>query len=334
MVPADDFDTRAYQLERELRLSLSKAYQDAADAVDLDALTDAILAGDEEAILAILNIDEGLQTTLEHALGSLMIYGLLGGVVIAMQAFASRYGSRVDTSSEAARLREELRRNVITPLSQRAYRAVLATMRELLGSGLDPYDIAEALRQSISLAPDQATSAARFRRAFHDAMTDPQRMVTGDIITIPATSRYTFQRRHNSFLNAAQRSVIAKAYNEGVTEKGVARLVNRHAKALANYRLDVIARQESIRAINVGEYLAYRQGRANRSLPRTARRYWKTVGDERVRHDHRMVPAMNAEGVGVGQMFQTPRGPVLYPPLEVNCRCRVVVRWPDLAGQE
>ena len=276
-----------------------------------------------------MHLDEGMQADLDSALGTGLIYALLGALVIAMKAFASRHRSRVDTASEAARLQMEMRRNVIEPLARPAYDAVMVTFKALRTSGMDHYDIAEAIRQSISLTPDQAKSAARFRRAFHDAMTHPKRTVTGDIVTIPANVRADLKARHNAFLNSAQRSVVSKAYSEGMTDKGVAQLVNRHAKALASYRQDVIARQESIRAINAGEYLAYRQGRANGSLPRSARRYWQTQGDERVRHNHSMVPGMNAEGVGVGEMFQTPLGPVLYPPLEVNCRCRVVVRWPQ-----
>ncbi len=332
MIPADDFDLQAYKLEGELRLAIAKAYQSAVDAIDLDALADAIAADDEAAISAILSIDIDRQDDLYIALGNGLIYALLGGIVIAMKAFASRHSSRVDTLSEAPRINAELRRNVIEPLAQRAQQSMMATLKTLRGSGLDPMEIAEAIRQSLNLAPDQALSAARFRLAFRDALTHPKRRVQGDAVTIPQAVRTLIKGRHYGYLNAAQRSVMSHALMGEMTTKDTARLVNRHARALANYRHDVIARQEAIRAINAGEYLAFRQGTANRSIPRSARRYWQTVGDERVRHNHRLVPGLNEQGVGVGQMFQTPLGPVLYPPLEVNCRCRVAIPWPDLAG--
>lgn len=321
----DDFDERAAELEQEIRAALVRAYEATAAGIDIDALADAITTGDDAAIAEALNMDEGLLSVLDHELGAGLFYVLLGGMVLAMKAFASRHRSRVDTNSHLPRLREELNRNVITALARRGRDAALETIRVLSRAGMNPRDIALAVRQNIGLSPAQAKSAAYFYRSLIAALNHPEAVRTKNGVTIPQHVRRSMRDLANHSLNAAQRSVLTKAIAGELNEKEVARLVDRHARALTDYRQRVIAHQEAARTIHAGEYLAFRQGKANRSLPRDAKRFWRTVGDERVRHSHSAVPGMNASGVDVGEPFQTPLGPVLYPPLEANCRCRVVV---------
>lgn len=325
MVP-DDFDTRAVDLEQEVRAAIVRAYDATAARIDIDALANAIAAQDDLAIAEALNMDEGLLSVLDHELDAGLFYVLLGGIVLAMKAFASRYRSRVDTNSHVPRLRDELRRNIITTLARRGRDAALETIRVLSDARVPAHEIARAVRRNIALSPAQAKSAAYFQRSLFAALNHPKAIRTANGITLPAQVRRSIRELGNHALNAAQRSVLAKAIEGEMTDKEVKRLVDRHALALKEYRQRVIAHQEAIRTIHAGEYLAFRQGKANRSLHPDAKRFWRTVGDERVRHDHSAVPSMNPSGVDVGQPFQTPLGPVLYPPLEVNCRCRVVVR--------
>lgn len=325
---SDDFDSRAAELEQEVRAALVRAYDGTAARIDIDALADAIAAQDDIAIADALNMDEGLLSVLNHELGAGLFYVLLGGMILAMKAFATSYSSRVDTTSHVPRLRDEIRRNVITALARRGRDAALETIRVLSDARVSPREIAIAVRQNISLSPAQAKSAAYFQRSLLAALNHPKAIITANGVTIPAHVRKSIRDLANHSLNAAQRSVLAKALASELTDKEVKRLVDRHARALTDYRQRVIASQEAVRAIHAGEYLAFRQGRANRSLHREARRFWRTAGDERVRYDHAAIPSMNVSGVDVGQPFQTPLGPVVYPPLEVNCRCRVEVRWP------
>lgn len=325
MIPVEYFDDGVAELESEIRAALIRAYEATAAGIDIDALAAAIATGDDAAVAEALNIDEGLLSVLDHELEAGLFYVLLGGMILAMKAFATRYRSRVDTNSHVRRLKEELRRNVITALARRGRDAALETIRVLSGAGFNPREIALAVRQNIGLSPAQAKSAAYFYRSLKTALNHPQAMRTTAGVTLPPHVGRSIRDLSNHSLNAAQRSVLGKALAEELTEKEVARLVDRHARALTDYRQRVIATQEASRAINAGEYLAFRQGKANRSLPRDAKRFWRTVGDERVRHSHSAVPGMNASGVDVGEPFQTPLGPVLYPPLEVNCRCRVIV---------
>lgn len=325
----DPFDAQVAEQESELLTALIRAYQEAANAIDIDALADAIATGDEEQIAIALQTDEGLQSGLDTALGDAFFFVLLGGIVLSMKRFATQYGSRVDTLSEAARIRSDLRRNIIEPMSRRAYEATQVTLQIMRDAGFTPKEIATGLQRSIGMAPDQAKSVAYLQRALRQALNSPTRIVSGNAITLPATTIKAIRQAHDKQLNAAQRSSLAKALNGEITADGNAALIDRHVKALVSFLQSVIARQEAVRTVNVGEYLAFKQGKANRSLPRSAKRFWRTVGDERVRQTHRTIPGLNAEGVDVGKPFQTPFGPIMYPPCEINCRCRAVVRWPD-----
>ncbi|WP_313011200.1 phage minor head protein [Brevundimonas sp.] len=329
MIADDLFDQYRDTIEADLLHDLRKAFARAADDIDINELIAAIEAGDEEALAVALNLDEGLNTGADGALMGLFFYGLLGSVVLSMKRFATSQRSRVNPSVETSWLQNDIKRNIIEPLARRSYEAVMIAYEELQKSDIGARQKAEQIVRAVGLAPDQARSAARFARALNEALNSPDRTVKGDAITIPALTARAIIRRHEGHLNAAQRSALKKAFTGEMKVDDIGKLIIRHDRALAEYRQSVIARQEATRVVNVGEYLAFKQGKANRSIPRDARRYWKTRGDERVRHDHRTVMAMNPNGIDVGEAFKTPLGPVMHPPLEVNCRCRVVVRRPS-----
>lgn len=329
MIALDYFDHQTSVFEAEFLEALAKAYGGAMDAVDINALIAALEAGDEAALAKILDLDEGVHSGLAVAFSSGLFFALLGNAVIAMKTFANRHKSIVNPNAEVNQLREDIERNILQPMTRRSYEAITTAYRELQKSDMTARAKAILIVRSIAMAPDQARSAAHFARALHEALTAKDRSVQdGKTYATPATAKLIIQR-HMKHLNAAQRSALRSAFANGLTEEGTTTLQQRHDRALIKYRQSIIARQEATRVMHVGEYLAFKQGKANRSIPRDARRYWKTRGDERVRHDHRMVPVMNSQGVDIGQAFQTPLGPVMHPPLEVNCRCRVVIRRPS-----
>lgn len=327
----DDHDARLNDLERQVRAAIVRAYEHASDRIDIGALAEAIAADDEAGIIVALNLDEGLQTDIDQQLGIELIPLLIGALVASMHGFANRYGSRIELASHIPQLRTEIRRNVIEPLARRAYETLLSSIREMRANDINPRLIAERTRALITLSPDQARSTIRLRRALDQAMNHRNAVVRNGLTMIPGAVAAEILRRNSAGLNAAQRSMLLKTLNTGMSSDIIETLDRRHRTALGDYRMRVIAQQEATRVVHAGEYLAFRQGKANRSLPKEAKRFWITTQDERVRHNHRSVPTMNAEGVDVGEPFSTPVGPVLYPPMEVNCRCRVIVKWPGKA---
>lgn len=326
----DAFDILADELEKDIEASLSEAFAQVVNAIDIDALAAAIQSDDDAAIAAALNLDEGLQIHLDHVLANGLFYVLLGGIVIAMKRFANRHGSVVHPDREVARLTREIRRNVVEPLARRAYESALITIQILRAAGLDASTIAQETARALSLTPDQAKSVAYFHRALEEAINSPHATHHSGGANIPRLTAKEITRRHAGHLNAAQRSILTKTLAGDLTPESITQLTARHSRALSDFRRSAIARQEAVRIVNAGEYLAFKQGKANRSIPKDVRRFWQTREDERVRHSHSQVPGMNPDGVDVGEAFQTPFGPALYPPLEVNCRCRVVVRKPEI----
>ena len=322
----DEFDQRIEELERGFTASISSIFTDAEAAIDFDELVAAIETGDEEAIATALHLDEGLQTDLDHHMNGVLFYGLLGAIVIAMLAFAREHGSRAVPTAETEQIRAQMRRNIFDPLARKAHDATLLTIRILRDANMDARTTAQAAIRSISLSPDQARSLAYLRRALTEALTHSDAVERDGAVTLPAPAIQAIARRAANLLNAGQRSALSKVLHGPINTHVVEDVVARHTRALRKFRQGVMARQEAMRAIHTGEYLAFRQGRANRSIPKNMRRFWQTRGDERVRHDHRLVSDMNPNGVDVGEAFQTPLGPVLFPPLEINCRCRAVVR--------
>ena len=264
-----------------------------------------------------LNLDEGLQSDLADALTGGLAFAVLGAIILSMKRFAAIHRSRVGPEGETARLKDEIRRNVVDQLARKAHDAPLRAIAIMRQAGMDPVLIATIAARSIALSPDQAASVAYFSRILHRAMQHPARQtLSSGAITLPVYAINDLVNRSSRTLNAAQRSALKRALTDGIDEASLDRLT-------------AIARQEAIRAVNAGEHLAFRQGQANRSIPRQARRFWEHRGDERVRDNHRIVPSMNPLGVGANEPFHTPNGPTMFPPLEVNCRCRVAIRIPE-----
>lgn len=124
---------------------------------------------------------------------------------------------------------------------------------------------------------------------------------------------------------------IAKAIEMGepIPAETRAKMVAAYRTASLKYRADTIARTETIRALGASQAEAYDQAIERGQVSESAlRKFWQTAGDERVRHDHRMIPGMNAKGRMWAEAFDTPTGPSMHAPHEtdVMCRCREIVR--------
>ncbi len=97
-----------------------------------------------------------------------------------------------------------------------------------------------------------------------------------------------------------------------------------YANKALKYRADMIARNETVRALGAGQAQAYDQAISDGKLDVDLLiRYWVTAGDARVRPTHRLIPGMNAEGRKWNQPFQTPDGPSMHAPhdTDIGCRC-------------
>lgn len=166
--------------------------------------------------------------------------------------------------------------------------------------------------ETIGLTPNQARSLTTYRNELEQIAVGKVKAISTKVIRN---------------LSASQRSAIRSAISRGIEPQDVDALVAKQQKALLINRAKAIgsslsskvahAAQQTIIDLSIGSGLIQ---------PDQYKRFWKTARDERVRHSHNQTEAMNSGGVDLDQPFKTPFGPVMNPPLEINCRCRVSVR--------
>lgn len=160
------------------------------------------------------------------------------------------------------------------------------------------------------------------------------------------SAQEAWQRRYAVEIASADPKTLREALQRGLRDKRFDRAVNAaiasgkpipadiQARMLASYRnrslkyrADLIAKQESLTALAESQREAYRQAIAKGHVSYVdIKRFAITAGDERVRHDHRLIPKMNKSGVGFDEEFKTPAGPRMQTPFDVGCRCHIIFR--------
>lgn len=134
-------------------------------------------------------------------------------------------------------------------------------------------------------------------------------------------------------ISAADAAEIRARVAAGTVDDAfVDRMRGRYAQSLVNRRARNIARTETLDAANSGLRAGWRQAVADGVLPPTARRVVIVTPGEGHRASHSAIAAMNREGVGVDEPFQTPWGPMMGPPFETNCKCGEGLIFPGREG--
>lgn len=189
-------------------------------------------------------------------------------------------------------------------------------------AGRNPIDTAREVRAVIGLTARQEAAVANFRRM----------LMAGDA---EALTRALRDRRFDSTVRAVIRGTKVLA-----SEK-VDRIVQRYREKSLLYRSQMIARTESIRAVNAGQYQLWAQLReAGLVADDEIGKLWFYTHDARVRNAHRTIPGLNAAGVvGLDTAFASILGPIRYPgdPLAsgentIHCRCAMMIQYRPRVG--
>jgi hypothetical protein len=193
------------------------------------------------------------------------------------------------------------------------------TTRQVLQSGLtagdDPFAIARRVRGSIGLTRRQEAAVSNYERMIRAL--DPE-----------ALDRQLRDRRSDGSVARAIRDYKA------LSEAQIRSLTDRYRDRYIKYRANVIARTESIRAVQGAQWEIF-QDMINRGQidARQVRRTWIHTGDAHVRSSHLQIPSLNERGVGQAEAFTSPLGPILYPgdpsalaENTIQCRCAVFSR--------
>jgi hypothetical protein len=184
-----------------------------------------------------------------------------------------------------------------------------------LTAGDDPFAIARQIRSSIGLTRRQEAAVSNYERMLRAL--DPE-----------ALDRKLRDRRSDGTVERAIRN------DKTLTEAQIRSLVDRYRDRYVKYRANVIARTESIRAVQGAQWELF-QDMINKGQidARQVRRTWIHTGDAHVRNAHLQIPSMNPRGVGQAETFTSPLGPILYPgdpnalaANTIQCRCAVFAR--------
>jgi hypothetical protein len=229
-------------------------------------------------------------------------------VVLARTAFSFN-----STETEVVDFIRAYQMDLIRELNADSLASVKAAVTEGVAAGRNPLDTARDVKRFIGLTESQTKAVQNFRSALENGRRD-------------ALDRALRDKRFDP-------SVLAAINGETqLSAAQIDKMVARYQERYLAYRAQNIAKTEALRALNGGAHLAWRQMVASNQVDGQAvTRRWHYTHDSKTRFNHRLIPDMNPDGVGLDQLFQTPDGPLLYPGdpagaahAVINCRCTVL----------
>lgn len=274
---------------------------------------------------------DGLPRTIEFAAARSRLIDYTRMVAGRAAAMASHSLDASDTdrlTRKASDFLDTFRADTATALS--------AAIEKAIASKAAPYERATHLKRSIGLSVKQQVALDTMRQTLHAYANAPRSFIpersTANGNTRPAryertinTSKLIAEARGK--VSAAQMGVLKKALAKpSLTPSDADLILDRHANALRRHRIIMSVAQGLHEITESTKLTTWQLAQADGALPATQRRYWRTAGDERVRIAHSQVPSINPGGVKLNEPFDTPFGKVMFPPLEIGCRCRATLR--------
>lgn len=197
--------------------------------------------------------------------------------------------------------------NLIRQVTDDTRDGIRAIVSHALQFGGHPEDQARQIRSLIGLTDNQASAVTNFRRLLEDR-------------DMGALDRALRDKRFDGTLNR----VLGDEGVDNLTPEQVDRMVERYASRMLDFRANNIARTETINAARLGTQQAWVQSTESGLLERSkVRQGWMVTPDDRLCVYCAAVPALNPDGVRLGEQFITPLGPSDGPTLHPQCRCIV-----------
>lgn len=339
MTPKQRLDALAALLAPEIQDAFLRAIQNISDEAIVEDVAARIERGDYLGAMAALNFSPGALRPITAAIER--AYERSGNAVgDTFPKYLNTPAGRVVFHFDARNYRAEdwLRRHsseLITRLTDDARDNVRAVLQRGMAEGRNPRNVAlDIVGRYDSTAGHRIGGVIGLTRGL-EAWSESarQRLLTLD------EKYFTMELRDKRF-DATVRAAIAtgKPLPAGTVEK----LVTRYKDRALKYRGEMIGRTEAMQSLNAADYEATKQAVETGALSEDAvEREWDDVGDNRVRHTHRV---MNKQRVGLDEPFKSPSGALLLYPGDtslgaganevVGCRCRVrnVIDW--FAGVE
>ena len=317
------------------------------DDAQIAQLAEALAAGSIPRVMALLGLD-----VLEQRFAAVQAE-LRSVIAAAGKATAATIPARprlvgpslqVAFDTTNARTIETIQQydlNLIREISENTRNGIRALITDGLSAGKNPRAVARLVKQQVGLTAKQQAWVGNFRReleTFHERSSASGWNLGGQKSKAPGGAGVMAIDDNGNPVDGIQNRRLrdfrfdgqlkrAMATGKPLTPEQIDKMVGRYQERLIAHRAETIARTEALRAVNAGNHLAWKQAiDTGAVVADEVRKFWHTAGDERVRLTHRRIPKMNEGGVGIDELFDTPKGGVLYPPLGPNCRCVVIYR--------
>ena len=297
-VLATRIKARAAVLRPDLSRQLLAAYELIRDSLTEAELARAISSGQFDALLDEILLNDGrdgpfrmLKLRVDRAV-------IDAGRMSANDLPPQLQGPFDAISEHVIRAAKDLDTRVIRGLASNVRETVRQHVLRGMEEGLNPRTIARGARQILDLAPSQEQAVANFRRMLEEGDSE-------------ALTRALRDKRFDSTLRKAFAS------GEALPAEKVDRMVAAYHKGMVAHNAETISRTVSLDAQRSGQRLAW-QDAIDRGIvePTNLKRKWVTVGDERVRPEHR---AMNGETISFEGVYSN--GEKVPGETAFNCRC-------------
>lgn len=333
-----DIEALAASYEPQINKAILALLDEQATQLDLDVLAEALASGNVGKIMGLLIETFGtLSDALEDAIwaGGAAAAASINAVAVTGVAFQFHR-----LNPFLIQWMQNYTLGLIREINNTTRESVRQQITNGIIAGRGPIQQAVAIKQVVGLTKKQAQAVENFRaelEAFHMKQTAGDWNLGGKISRRNGRQVLALGpdgKPKDGILSRRLRDfrydkTLAKAMAEGkaLTPAQIDKMVAAYARKYRKYRAEMIARTESMRAMNMGVQEAWRQavadGKVNEDL---IRRFWKVAKDERLCQICAPIPKMNGEGVKMGEPFATPKGAMTLPPVHPHCRCHVFIR--------
>ncbi len=327
---------RAAQLvetwEPTIRRAWMAAIQSLRDGIVLRVLVERLERGDVDGALSVLRLDREafseFEIAIEQAFNAGGVAAAEGMILAEPEGYRVqfRFGVR---NPEAERFIREHSAQLVTAVVEDQRAGIRSALAEGLSRGANPRTTALEIVGRVNRATGSRTGGligltSVQSRAVANARSE---LVSGDPAMLRAyLRRGRRDRRFDRTIEAAIRE------EKPISATMVEKIVGRYSDGLLKLRGDMIARSETMTALNGSRNEAMRQAIASgRVDARDVVKRWIATHDGRTRFTHRV---LHGQEVGFDGVFTSPSGAVLRFPGDpsapasehVGCRCTLELR--------
>lgn len=305
--------------EPKIKESLLNAFAEIKSEVDLDRLEEAIrtqgLTGVNQ-ILSELQIEGIIEKELIDDINEAIITSGRQAITLIPSGGVTEtvffYNILNPITSQYIR---DYQFSLVQTISNNTRQAIRNSVEAGIITGINPKQTAKLFQDTIGLTPKQELAVRNYR----NYLTDLDRQ---------ALNRDLRDKRFDPTIKDAIST------GDNLSEEQIDKIVDAYRKRFINFRAETIARTESLRAVSIGEHTSVIQAADSGTInSEVIKRFWIHADDKLVRNEHRQIPGLNPDGVGINQPFVTPDGPLLFPRdprgtanNTINCRCFVIYR--------